>query len=61
MEADYKWNNSLFINDFHSVTGCGAKHDGVRVSPLCCVGFACKNNLSREGYGSEEKEIDWWS
>ena len=37
------------------VSGRGAKHDGVRVSPLCCLDFPCKNNLSNEGRGSEEK------
>lgn len=45
---------------FSVVAGCGAKHDGIRVSPLCCTGFPCKNNLSTEEHGSEEKASSWW-
>ena len=41
---------------FTVVTHCGAKHDGIRVSLLSCIDFPCKNNLSNEGCGSEEKK-----
>lgn len=40
---------------FAVVTGCGAKHDGIRVFALCCIGYSCQNHLRNEGYESEEK------
>lgn len=28
-------------------TSCGAKHNGIRVSPLCWTDSPCKNRLSK--------------
>lgn len=56
MKADYKQNNSLFINGFHSGYWLWCQTWWYQSFLSLFIGFSYKNNLNDEEYGNEDKQ-----